>query len=118
MPYNAFAVCGYWVLGTFDQNIENLTFSTALLRGGKSLASTITHGLGASKDVSLLTNIIIATALFWASVPTTASGTWQVKDEEELGHGSTGTESDRENGSESQGQAPNVSVVVKGTGSD
>ena len=116
VPYNAFAVWGYWVLGTFDQSIENLTFSTALLRGGESLASTISYGLGASKDVSLLTNIIVAAALFWASVPTTTWSTWQVKDEDDLGNEREETDSDLENVDEGQDQTQGVNVMVKGSG--
>ncbi|KAH8429010.1 uncharacterized protein LDX57_006681 [Aspergillus melleus] len=116
VPYNAFAVLGYWVLGTFDRSIENLTFSAALLRGSESLASTISYALGASKDVSLLTNLIVAAVLFWASVPTTTWSTWQVKDDDEIQNEIEETASTGESGSESHGQTEGVSVLVKGSG--
>ncbi|KAL4958876.1 uncharacterized protein BDV14DRAFT_207297 [Aspergillus stella-maris] len=79
VPYNAFSVWGYWVLSCFDTELENLTFSAAVLRSSESLASTISYALGASRRVSLLQNIIVAVVLFWASVvPTWA--TWKVRE--------------------------------------
>lgn len=80
IPYNAFAVWGYWILGCFDHKIENLTFSTAILRSGESLASTISYALGASKSVSLLKNLLVASVLFWAAIPTTTWSVWQVQE--------------------------------------
>lgn len=77
---NAFPIWGYWVLSSFDDSIENITYSTSLLRTGESLASAISYGLGASKNVSLLTNLLIAAVLFWVSVPTTTWSTWKVTD--------------------------------------
>ncbi|KAJ5852182.1 uncharacterized protein N7529_011567 [Penicillium soppii] len=96
VPYNAFAVWGYWILGCFDDKIENLTFSTAVLRSGESFASTISYALGASKSVSLLKNILVASVLFWAAIPTTTWSVWQVtefkkrdEDNEEISDTST-----------------------------
>ncbi|CAG8001230.1 unnamed protein product [Penicillium salamii] len=80
IPYNAFSVWGYWILGCFDDKIENLTFSAAVLRSGESLASTISYALGASKSVSLLKNILVASVLFWAAIPTTTWSAWQVEE--------------------------------------
>ncbi|KAL4784206.1 hypothetical protein BJX76DRAFT_367842 [Aspergillus varians] len=82
IPYHAFSVWGYWVLSCFDTSIENLTLSAAVLRSSESLASTISYALGASKRVSLLQNILVASVLFWASVPTTTWSTWQVTEVE------------------------------------
>ncbi|KAJ5332138.1 uncharacterized protein N7506_005921 [Penicillium brevicompactum] len=84
IPYNAFAVWGYWILGCFDHKIENLTFSTAILRSGESLASTISYALGASKSVSLLKNLLVASVLFWAAIPTTTWSVWQVKEPKKI----------------------------------
>ena len=83
VPYNAFAVWGYWILGCFDHKIENLTFSAAVLRSSESLASTISYALGASKSVSLLKNILVASILFWAAIPTTTWSAWQVEEYKE-----------------------------------
>lgn len=80
--YNAFAVWGYWILGCFDTGIENLTFASAVVRSSESLASTISYALGSSRNVTLLQNIVVAAAVFWASVPTTTWSTWQVKEPE------------------------------------
>lgn len=80
VPYNAFSVWGYWVLGSIDKDIENITYSTALLRSSESLASTISYALGASKHISLLTNLLVAAVLFWVSVPITTWGVWRVGD--------------------------------------
>ncbi|PYH96463.1 hypothetical protein BO71DRAFT_320799 [Aspergillus ellipticus CBS 707.79] len=132
IPYNAFAVWGYWVLGCFDSRIENLTFSTALLRGGESLASTISYGLGASENVSLLTNLLVAAVLFWISVPSTTWSAWRVgeggldgsvdgesqrgsRDGGGGGGGGGGADSDG-NGDDSGESVQRVEVQVKGEG--
>lgn len=106
IPYNAFAVWGYWILGCFDHKIENLTFSTAILRSGESLASTISYALGASQSVSLLKNLLVASVLFWAAIPTTTWSVWQVKEPKKI-----------EEDSEYVNDAPQVvNIAVKGSG--
>ena len=107
VPYNAFAVWGYWILGCFDDKIENLTFSTAVLRSGESLASTISYALGASRSVSLLKNILVASILFWAAIPSTTWSTWQVTEIKK-------SDEDSEEISNENSQV--VNVTVKGAG--
>lgn len=73
----------YWILGTFDTEVDTLALTTALLRGGESLGSAFSYGVGASKSASLLTNLIVAATVFWASVPPTTWSIWSIRDDKD-----------------------------------
>jgi hypothetical protein len=70
----------YWILGTYDSHTDTLALTTGLLRSSESLGSSLSFAIGSSADMSLLTNLLIAAAVFWASVPTSTWASWMVPD--------------------------------------
>ncbi|KZF18927.1 hypothetical protein L228DRAFT_286164 [Xylona heveae TC161] len=78
--YESTNVWMYWVLGTLDADIKTLALSTSLLRAGESFGSAFSYGVGASKSATLMTNLIVAAVVFWASVPSTTFSAWKVED--------------------------------------
>lgn len=73
----------YWILGTLNTDVDTLALTSALLRGGESLGSAFSYGVGASKSASLLTNLIVAATVFWVSVPPTTWSMVSLRDEKE-----------------------------------
>ncbi|KAL2840069.1 hypothetical protein BJY01DRAFT_257501 [Aspergillus pseudoustus] len=117
VPYNGFSVWGYWVLSCFDTELENLTFSAAVLRSSESLASTISYALGASRRVTLLQNLLVAAVLFWASVGPTTWATWRVREAEEVSGEGEGQEEAVEGERDGSSEEVTVdNVVMKGSG--
>ncbi|KAL1311445.1 hypothetical protein AAFC00_001605 [Neodothiora populina] len=69
----------YWVLGTYDTEFDTLALTAALLRAGESLGSACSYGVGAS-NASLMTNLIVAAVVWFASVPSASYSAWIVQD--------------------------------------
>ncbi|KAE8145186.1 major facilitator superfamily domain-containing protein [Aspergillus avenaceus] len=67
----ASVVWTYWILGTYDIHVDVLAYTTGILRSVESLGFAIAFGIGASENVSLMTNLIVAFVVFWVSVPFT-----------------------------------------------
>ena len=62
----------YWILGAFFDDIEILTLAVGIVRSFESVGSAVSYGIGAVKSIHPITNLIVAFALFGASlVPTT-----------------------------------------------
>ncbi|KAH9215363.1 hypothetical protein DL95DRAFT_408545 [Leptodontidium sp. 2 PMI_412] len=70
----------YWIIGTYDSDIDTLALTSGIVRSGESLGQTLSSKVGSLKKVTLLTNIIVAAVVFWASVPTTTWASWLVPD--------------------------------------
>ncbi|KAI9837973.1 MAG: hypothetical protein M1819_006127 [Sarea resinae] len=83
--YQAGSLWVYWILGTFNVEVDNLALTTGLLRAGESLGSAFSYTVGAVKAASLLTNLIVAVVVFMASVPPTTWAAWLVTDDKTVG---------------------------------
>ncbi|KAG4437852.1 hypothetical protein IFR05_006654 [Cadophora sp. M221] len=70
----------YWIIGTYDSDIDTLALTSGIVRSGESLGQTLSSKVGSLKKVTLLTNIIVAAVVFWTSVPTTTWASWLVPD--------------------------------------
>ena len=70
----------YWILGTYDSEVDNLALTTGLLRACESLGSTFSYTVGAVKRASLLTNLIVSVVVFMVAVPTSTWAAWLVPD--------------------------------------
>lgn len=70
----------YWILGTYDIHVDVLAYTTGILRSFESLGFAIAFGIGASENVSLMANLIVAFVVFWVSVPFTTYASWLVKE--------------------------------------
>ncbi|KAF4963048.1 hypothetical protein FSARC_8900 [Fusarium sarcochroum] len=81
VAYETVGLWLYWSLGTLDNNLESITFSMAVLRGGESLGSALAYAVGSVRSASLMTNLIAATVVFYAAVPFTTWAAHLVKDE-------------------------------------
>lgn len=73
----------YWLLGTYDTHFDTLALTSALLRSGESLGSTFSYAVGASKSASLMTNLIVAAVVWFASAPMATWSAWKVTDSQE-----------------------------------
>ncbi|KAI5262803.1 hypothetical protein E4T47_09200 [Aureobasidium subglaciale] len=79
----AYEACGtwmYWILGTYDVEIDKLALTSALLRSGESFGSTMSYAVGSTSSASLMVNLIVAAVMWFVAVPTTTWSAWQVKD--------------------------------------
>lgn len=74
----------YWILGTYDVHVDVLAYTTGILRSSESLGFAIAFGIGASKHVSLMVNLIVAFVVFWVSVPFTTYASFLVKEPSEI----------------------------------
>ncbi|OBW64381.1 MAG: hypothetical protein AUREO_055520 [Aureobasidium pullulans] len=93
--------CGtwmYWILGTYDAEIDKLALTSALLRSGESFGSTMSYAVGSTSSASLMTNLIVAFVVWIAAVPTTTWSALQVKDVTRAWSEQTGSDSDRADG--------------------
>lgn len=52
----------------------------AVLRGGESLGSALAYAVGSVRSASLMTNLIVATVVFYAVVPFTTWAAHLIKD--------------------------------------
>jgi hypothetical protein len=73
----------YWILGTYDADVDTLSLTTGLLRSCESLGSSFSYAVGAVSSATLMTNLIVAAVTFFVSVPTTTWAAWLVPDEPE-----------------------------------
>lgn len=71
----------YWIVGTFDNDVETLTLSVGILRSFESVGSALSYGVGAIRSNTPMNNLIVSIVLFAAAVPTTAAVTFLVPDE-------------------------------------
>ncbi|TIA38247.1 hypothetical protein D6C83_06473 [Aureobasidium pullulans] len=97
----AYEACGtwmYWILGTYDAEIDKLALTSALLRSGESFGSTMSYAVGSTSSASLMTNLIVAFVVWIAAVPTTTWSALQVKDVTRAWSEQTGSDSDRADG--------------------
>lgn len=78
--YEITSVWVYWILGTYDSHTDTLALTTGILRSSESLGSSLSFAIGASRNASLMANLAIAAAVFWASVPASTSAAWRVPD--------------------------------------
>jgi hypothetical protein len=67
----------YWLIGTFDNDIETLTLTVGILRSMESIGSCLSFGIGAAK-IPAMTNLIISFVMFAVAVPTTSYVTFLV----------------------------------------
>ena len=70
----------YWLMGTFDKDVETLTLTMGVIRSFESVGSALSNGIGAIR-IKPMTNLIVAFVLFAVSVPTTAMLTFLVPDQ-------------------------------------
>jgi len=78
----------YWIIGTFNNDIETLTLNVGIVRSFESVGSAVSYGLGAAHGVSPMANLITAFIMFVICIPTTSFVVFQVpehpKDKEVL----------------------------------
>lgn len=68
----------YWIIGTFNNDIETLTLSVGIVRSFESLGSAVSFGIGAAHGISPMTNLIVAFVMFVICIPTTSFVVFQV----------------------------------------
>ncbi|KAI5243987.1 hypothetical protein E4T42_07240 [Aureobasidium subglaciale] len=79
----AYEACGtwmYWIIGTYDVEIDKLALTSALLRSGESFGSTMSYAVGSMSSASMMVNLIVAAVMWFGAVTTTTWSAWQVKD--------------------------------------
>ncbi len=62
----------YWIIGTFNNDIETLTLTVGIVRSFESVGSALAFGIGAAKGITPMTNLIIAFVMFAICIPTTS----------------------------------------------
>ncbi|KAI8713452.1 hypothetical protein NCS52_01289900 [Fusarium sp. LHS14.1] len=100
IAYETVGIWLYWGLGTFDTDLDAITLSMAVLRGGESLGSALAYAVGSVRSASLMANLIVATVVFYAAVPFTTWAAHLIKDRDVV-EGDVGSEN--EEASRSQG---------------
>ncbi|CZT01893.1 related to DUF895 domain membrane protein [Rhynchosporium graminicola] len=68
----------YWIIGTFNNDIETLTLSVGIVRSFESFGSALSFGLGAAHGVSPMANLLTAFVMFIVCIPTTSLVVFQV----------------------------------------
>ncbi|KAL3419907.1 hypothetical protein PVAG01_08406 [Phlyctema vagabunda] len=68
----------YWIIGTFNNDIETLTLTVGIVRGFESVGSAVAFGLGAAHGVSPMANLVVAFVMFAICIPTTSLVVFQV----------------------------------------
>ncbi|KAL2065791.1 hypothetical protein VTL71DRAFT_3461 [Oculimacula yallundae] len=68
----------YWIIGTFNNDIETLTLSVGIVRSFESFGSAVSFGLGAAHGVSPMANLLTAFVMFVICIPTTSLVVFQV----------------------------------------
>lgn len=68
----------YWIIGTFNNDVETLTLTVGILRSFESVGSAVSFGLGAAHGVSPRTNLLVAFVMFVICIPTTSLVVFQV----------------------------------------
>lgn len=68
----------YWIIGTFNNDIETLTLTVGIVRSFESLGSAVAFGLGAANGVSPMANLLVAFVMFVICIPTTSLVVFEV----------------------------------------
>jgi hypothetical protein len=68
----------YWLVGTFNNDIETLTLTVGIVRSFESLGSAVSFGLGAAHGVSPMANLLVAFVMFIICIPTTSLVVFEV----------------------------------------
>jgi len=68
----------YWIIGTFNNDLETLTLTVGIVRSFESVGSALSFGLGAAKALTPMTNLIIAFVMFVICIPTTSMVVFEV----------------------------------------
>lgn len=68
----------YWIIGTFNNDIETLTLTVGIVRAFESVGSAVSYGLGAAHGVSPMANLIVAFLMFIICIPTTSLVVFEV----------------------------------------
>lgn len=68
----------YWIIGTYNNDLETLTLTVGIVRSFESVGSAVSFGLGAAKGISPLTNLIVAFVMFVICIPTTSLVVFEV----------------------------------------
>ncbi|PGH35778.1 hypothetical protein GX50_01361 [[Emmonsia] crescens] len=62
----------YWIIGTFTNNLENITLTVGIIRSFESVGSAISYGIGAVKTTPMV-NLVVSFVMFGLTVlPTSA----------------------------------------------
>jgi hypothetical protein len=69
----------YWIVGTFDADVETVTLSVGIVRSFESLGAALAFGIGAAR-ISPMINLAIAFVAFAICVPPTYMVTFMVPD--------------------------------------
>ncbi|KAF7543406.1 hypothetical protein G7Z17_g10767 [Cylindrodendrum hubeiense] len=113
IAYETVGVWLYWVLGTHDNDMDTIALSMAVLRGGEALGSALAYAVGSVRSASLMTNLIIATVMFYVAVPFTTWAAYLIKDRlpGEDAPGSDGESSESPDGGEDAVYQTNVAPI-------
>lgn len=68
----------YWIIGTFNNDLETLTLTVGIVRSFESVGSAVSFGIGAAKGVSPMANLIVAFVMFFICVPATSLVVFEV----------------------------------------
>ncbi len=68
----------YWIIGTFNNDIETLTLTVGIVRSFESVGSAVSFGLGAATGVSPMANLVVAFVMFAICIPTTSLVAFEV----------------------------------------
>jgi hypothetical protein len=68
----------YWIIGTFNNDIETLTLTVGIVRSFESVGSAVSFGLGAAHGVSPMANLVTAFVMFAICIPTTSIVVFEV----------------------------------------
>ncbi|CZR56307.1 related to DUF895 domain membrane protein [Phialocephala subalpina] len=68
----------YWIIGTFNNDIETLTLTVGIVRSFESVGSAVSFGLGAAHGVSPMANLVVAFVMFVICIPTTSFVVFEV----------------------------------------
>ncbi|KAK2790386.1 hypothetical protein FQN52_005654 [Onygenales sp. PD_12] len=72
----------YWIIGTFTNDLENITLTVGIIRSFESVGSAISYGIGAVKTTPMV-NLIVAFVMFALTVPSTSAVVFMVPEHPE-----------------------------------
>ena len=62
----------YWILGTFNNQLETLTLSVGVMRKFEFAGSAKSFALGATSRVLPMTNLVVALVVYLICIPSTS----------------------------------------------
>ncbi|KAH8600920.1 major facilitator superfamily domain-containing protein [Bisporella sp. PMI_857] len=68
----------YWIIGTFNNDLETLTLTVGIVRSFESVGSAVSFGIGAAKGITPMTNLIVAFVMFAICIPATSLVVFEV----------------------------------------